>query len=141
MRGWGHEHVPQTFGARLLLQVLDHRDHLPALALGVLLLVDRHRGAHVLRHERLHAIEPFLLAVRHIEVHGGFLGWFIEIVAGTLCRRGFVGKAKHAAVRGAPLRALTFPSSNDSFIQWFELQAAPQRRYEMPTDRTRSAIL
>jgi hypothetical protein len=32
-----HEHVPQTFGLRLLLQLLENRNHLPALALRILL--------------------------------------------------------------------------------------------------------
>ena len=63
MRGRRHEHVPEAFGVRLLLQILQHRDHLPALARGVLLLVDRHRGPDMLGHERLHPVEPIFLAV------------------------------------------------------------------------------
>ena len=76
MRRRRHEHVPEAFGPRLLLQILQHRDHLPALALGVLLLVDRHRGPDMLVHERLHAVEPFALTVRHVEVHWAFLTFF-----------------------------------------------------------------
>jgi hypothetical protein len=71
-----HEHVPQPFGAGQLLQFLDDRDHLPALALGVLLLVDRHRGPDMLVHERLNTIHPFALAIRHVEVHWAFLTLF-----------------------------------------------------------------
>ena len=59
MRRRRHEHVPEAFGPRLLLQIFQHRDHLPARALLVLLLVDRHRGPDMLVHERLHAVEPF----------------------------------------------------------------------------------
>ncbi len=73
MRGRRHEHVPEAFGLRLLLEVFENRDHLPARTLGVLLLVDRHCGPDMLGHERLYAIEPILLAIRHIEVHGRFL--------------------------------------------------------------------
>ena len=32
MRGRRHEHVPEAFGLRLLLQIFEDRDHLPALA-------------------------------------------------------------------------------------------------------------
>ncbi len=63
MRRRRHEHVPQTFGPRLFLQVLQDRDHLPALACLVLLPVDRHGGADMLVHERLHTVEPFALTV------------------------------------------------------------------------------
>jgi hypothetical protein len=73
MRRRRHEHVPEAFGARLFLQILQHRDRLPAIALGVLLLVDRHRGPDMIVHERFHAVEPFALTVRHVEVHWAFL--------------------------------------------------------------------
>ena len=76
VRGRRHEHVPEAFGPRLLLQVLEDRDHLPARAFLVLLLVDRHRGPDMRVHERLHAVEPFFLALRHIEVHGTLLTLF-----------------------------------------------------------------
>src|SRR5882757_6414466 len=68
-----HEHVPQTFGARLLLQILQDRYSLPALAGFVLLPVDRHGGPHMLVYERFHTVEPFALTVRHVEVHWAFL--------------------------------------------------------------------
>ncbi len=61
MRIRRHEHVPEAFGLRLLLQVLEDRDHLPARALRILLVVDRNRGADMRLHERLHAVQPFLL--------------------------------------------------------------------------------
>ncbi len=73
MRRRRHEHVPETFGLRFLLQILKDRDHLPALAGFVLLPVDRHGGPDMLVHERLHTIEPFALTVRHVEVHRAFL--------------------------------------------------------------------
>src|SRR5260370_17136716 len=78
MRRGRHEHVPQAFGARLFLQFFQDRDHLPALALGVLLIVDRHRGPDMLVHERFHTIEPFALTVRHVEVHWAFLTFLGE---------------------------------------------------------------
>ena len=43
-----HEHVPEAGGLGLLLQLLEDRDDLPALALGVLLAVDRHGGVDML---------------------------------------------------------------------------------------------
>src|ERR1051325_9046565 len=71
-------------GTRLLLQLFDHRDHLPALAGFVLLPVDRHRGPHMLCHEGLHPAEPFLLAIRHIEIHGAFPHSLAEIIRRAL---------------------------------------------------------
>ena len=73
MRVRRHEHVPEAFGLRLLLQFLEDRDHLPARALRILLVVDRHRGTDMRLHERLHAVQPFLLLFGHIEVHGTLL--------------------------------------------------------------------
>src|SRR5436309_9107475 len=131
MRGRRHEHVPEAFGARLLLQFLDNRNHLPALAGLVLLPVDRHRGAHMLGHERFDAAEPFLLAIRHIEVHGAFPLTVAEIV-GRHClpavptpQESSCPRAAAAGVTSAEVdasNALTFHRSNYSFIQLFELQ-------------------
>src|SRR3984893_12862965 len=92
MRRRRHEHVPQPFGARLLLQIFQNGDHLPALALGVLLLVDRNRGPHMLVHERLHPIEPFALTVRHIEVHGTLLATVLRSLAALFARRSFAAR-------------------------------------------------
>src|SRR6185503_3332906 len=80
MRIRRHEHVPEALGLRLLLQVFQNRDHLPARTLGVLLLVDRHRGADMLGHEGLHPAEPFLLLVRHREIHGTLLTCSLKTV-------------------------------------------------------------
>ena len=80
MRRRRHEHVPETFGARLLLQFFEDRNHLPALACLVLLLVDRHRGPHVLVHERLHPVEPIFLTVRHVEVHRTLLTFVLKLL-------------------------------------------------------------
>src|SRR5580698_1659241 len=63
---------------RLLLLFLDDRNHLPALAGFILLPVDRHGGADMLVHERLHTVEPFALTVRHVEVHWAFLAFLDE---------------------------------------------------------------
>ncbi|MEY9204773.1 hypothetical protein ABIF05_003883 [Bradyrhizobium elkanii] len=73
MRGRRHEHVPEAFGLRLLLQILEDRDHLPARAFGVLLVVDRHGGPNMRFHESLNALQPFLLLGRHREIHGTLL--------------------------------------------------------------------
>ena len=73
MRGRRHEHVPEPFGPRLLLQLLDDRDHLPARPRFVLLAVDGDGGPDMLGHERLHTAEPFFLTIRHVEVHWAFL--------------------------------------------------------------------
>ncbi len=69
MRVRRHEHVPEALRAGFLLQVFENRNDLPARTFGVLLLVDRHRGADMLGHEGLHPAEPFLLPVRHREIH------------------------------------------------------------------------
>src|SRR5260370_14477681 len=87
MRRRRHEHVPQTFGPRLFLQILQDRDHLPTLAGLVLLLVDRHRGPDMLVHERLHPVEPFALTVRHVEVHWAFLTLGRKLLAALSPRR------------------------------------------------------
>src|SRR5882757_9495602 len=44
-----------------------------ACALVFLLLVDGHGRPDMLVHERFHAVEPFALTVRHVEVHRAFL--------------------------------------------------------------------
>src|SRR6267143_984169 len=67
------ERISPSISGRLFLQLLQDRDRLPSLALGVLLLVDRHGGPDMLVHERFHAVEPFALTVRHVEVHWAFL--------------------------------------------------------------------
>src|ERR1700755_1212289 len=52
--------TPSALGRGLLLQSFPHRNDLRARAVGVLLLVDRHRGAAVLGQEALLRAEPFL---------------------------------------------------------------------------------
>ena len=39
----------------------------------------------MLVHEGLHAVEPFALAVRQVEVHWAFLAFLLKIVGGTVC--------------------------------------------------------
>ena len=87
MRRRWHEHVPQAFGLGLLLQFLDDRDDLPALACLILLAIDRHGRADMLGHEGGHALEPFALAVRHREIHGTFLFVSSKSLAALLSRR------------------------------------------------------
>ena len=121
MRRRRHEHIPQPFGPRLLLQFLDDRKHLPALAGLVLLPVDRHGGTDMRVHERLHPVEPFALTVRHIEVHGALL---LVFLLEMICRHFLPAvrppqdqtcrewrRPRHPAGRGCPARscALTFP--------------------------------
>jgi len=92
MRGRRHEHVPQAFGTRLFLQLFQDWDGLPALALGILLLVDRHGRADMLVHERLHTIEPFALAVRHVEVIGRSSHFWTKLLAALSPRRRFTAR-------------------------------------------------
>ena len=47
-----HEQVPQPFGARLGLQLLDHRQHLPAVALALLRVIIGDARADLRVHER-----------------------------------------------------------------------------------------
>src|ERR1700722_3994144 len=75
---WFHRPWAFALAFRPVLQLFVERDHPPALTLGVLLLVDRHGGANMLVHERLHAIEPFALTVRHGEIHRAFLAFLDE---------------------------------------------------------------
>src|SRR5882762_9838900 len=162
MRRRRHEHVPQAFGARLFLEFFQDRDRLPALALGVLLLVDRHRGPDMLVHERFHTVEPFALTVRHVEVHWAFLTFLGENFGGTVsprpvhrktiyrkttyraCQRGGGGR-RGIGRSGDASCALTFRPSNHSFIQLFEMQlrqfAVVAWAHDMPSDHTRTAIL
>ncbi|ACG79582.1 regulatory protein, TetR [Phenylobacterium zucineum HLK1] len=64
-----HEHVPEALGLGLGLQLLHHRDHLPAIALLVLGLVGRHGGIDVGLHERGDAPDELLLAGGVLEIH------------------------------------------------------------------------
>src|SRR5581483_5683709 len=93
MRVGRHEHVPEALRARLLLQVFENGNDLPARTFGVLLLVDRHRGADVLGHEGLHPAEPFLLPVRHREIHETLLTCFFENWAALSLRHGRAARA------------------------------------------------
>ena len=75
-----HEQVPDALrlGAGLLL--LDHREHLPAIALGLLPVVIGHPRADVRLDEIAHAIAPVALTVGEIEVHAASFpssGWVI----------------------------------------------------------------
>src|SRR5712671_410480 len=157
MRRRRHEHVPQAFGARLLLQIFQDRYCLPALAGFVLLPVDRHGGQHMLVHERIHTVEPFALTVRHVEVHWAFLTFLGENFGGTVspqpvhrkiiyraCQRGGGGR-RGIGRSGDASCALTFRPSNHSFIQLFEMQlrqfALVAWAHDMPSDHTRTAIL
>ena len=125
MRVRRHEHVPEAFGLRLLLQVFEDRDHLPARALRILLVVDRHRGADMRLHERLHAVQPFLLLFGHIEVHGALLGSGLLEFVGPHCPP--ASHSPQGILRLRNGRRIDISgSSNDSFIQLFELQL-PQR--------------
>ena len=96
-----------------------------------------------------------LLAVRHVEVHGTFLTFFLKIVGRTVCPPSVVRKtilaardaaaATTAALAGDAARALaridiSLPS-NHSFIQLFELQLRLRGDHDMPSDQTRAAIL
>ncbi|MGY4287964.1 hypothetical protein ACVWXO_007184 [Bradyrhizobium sp. LM2.7] len=134
---WRHEHVPEAFGLRLLLEVFQDWDHLPAIAALVLLVVDRHRRAHVLGHEGLHAVEPFLLLGRQIEIHGTLLvSLFCKpLLCRTVLPPALVRKRECiacglprnlvAVALGSLLRIDFSRSSNDGFIQLFELQLPP----------------
>jgi hypothetical protein len=88
----------------------------------------------MLVHERFHTVEPFALAVRHVEVHWAFLIFLGENFGGTVspqpvhrktiyraCQRGGGGR-RGIGRSGDASRALTFRSSNHSFIQLFEMQ-------------------
>src|SRR3984957_4048087 len=129
---WFHRPWAFALAFRPVLQLFVERDHPPALTLGVLLLVDRHGGANMLVHERLHAIEPFALTVRHIEIHGAFLTLFGQKLLTALSPRAPLTARLFIASGGAAEtgRALTLPPSNHSFIQAFELQ----RSLYGPTD-------
>jgi hypothetical protein len=59
--GWRQEHVPESLGPGLRLQLLQDRDHFPATTFGILLLVDRDRRADMLLHEAPHPLLPLLL--------------------------------------------------------------------------------
>src|SRR5215467_13108753 len=72
----------------------------PARAFGVLLLVDRHRGTDVLGHEGLHPAEPFLLPVRHREIHETLLTCSSKNWAALSLRHGRAARALMA--RGVP---------------------------------------
>ena len=53
-----HEQVPQPFGARLVLQLLDDRQDLPAVALALLRVIVGDARPDVLVHERADAVAP-----------------------------------------------------------------------------------
>ena len=64
-----HEEVPETLRLGFGLQLLDHRDHLPALALGILFQISGHGRADVIGDEALHAIAPIGLPFGGFEIH------------------------------------------------------------------------
>ena len=67
-----HEEVPQARGARFLLQVFQHRRHLPAVLAERfhLRVVHRYGGNHVLAHEGADTVDPVVFAFGSAEVHG-----------------------------------------------------------------------
>jgi hypothetical protein len=69
-----HKEVPETRRLRFLLQLLNDRDHLPPLALGLLLLVDRHCRNDVRIHERGDFVGPVALALGVCEIHEALPG-------------------------------------------------------------------
>jgi len=60
--GW-HEHIPQTRSACLFLEVFDDRNHLPAIAALVLLIVDGNRRLNMLLREFDDTVEPVALTL------------------------------------------------------------------------------
>ena len=66
-----HEQVPDAGFLGQLLLVLDDLDHLPAIAFGVLRLVDIHVGADVRFDEVAHAPGPVGLAFCGFKIHRG----------------------------------------------------------------------
>src|SRR5439155_9414731 len=89
--------------------VLEHRDHLPAFAAAILLIVDRHRRAHVLGHEGPHAVEPFLLLRRQIEIHGTLLVFPCELVLANLFCAGLSSHTARPASANARLADASEP--------------------------------
>jgi hypothetical protein len=58
----------------------------------------------MLGHEGGHALEPFALAVRHIEIHGAILAFF-RIVGGTVVPSLDHRKSKFVSADAAQIRA------------------------------------
>jgi hypothetical protein len=72
-------------------------------------------------HERLHAVQPFLLLFGHIEVHGTLLGSGLFEFVGLHCPP--ASHSPQGILRFAMGRRIDISRpSNDSFIQLFELQ-------------------
>jgi hypothetical protein len=64
-----HEEVPKALCLGLGLQLLDHRDHLPAFPFRILFEIGRHGGADVIGDEAFHAIAPIGLPFGGFEIH------------------------------------------------------------------------
>jgi hypothetical protein len=89
----------------------------------------------MLVHERFHTVEPFALTVRHVEIHWAFLTFLGEKLLAALSPRNpfparlFIAPVQRGGGGGRGIGrsgdasyALTFPPSNHSFIQLFEMQ-------------------
>src|SRR5260221_2539459 len=64
-----HEQVPQAFGARFLLQLLDDQKHLPALSLALLRVIIGRARPYLFVHESANPVAPFGLAGVKAEIH------------------------------------------------------------------------
>src|SRR5438270_1992271 len=64
-----HKQVPQSFRARFLLQLLDNRKHLPALARALLRVIIGRARPHLFVHESANPVAPSGLAGAKAEIH------------------------------------------------------------------------
>jgi hypothetical protein len=76
-----HEEIPEARGLRLLLHLLDHRNHLPALALMRLLVVIGLSRADILVDEIPDPIPEIRLSFAQRKIHAGS-PFVIAFVAG-----------------------------------------------------------
>ena len=66
---WRHEQIPQPLGLGLGLQILDHWEHLPALALALLDVVIGASRHDLLVDERANPVAPLGLGGLKAEIH------------------------------------------------------------------------